>query len=103
MAAIVALDNWAIFVVRVHPVFRNIFSSLGFRQFVKAYIMGCQTVTATTVLTSSHLAHVLKKKFFNYNFHESFMAKNSVSVVNQLFCISYGTVVRDFESEAKTR
>ena len=69
MAAIVALDNWAIFVVGVHPVFRNIFSSLGFRQFVKAYIMGCQSVTATTVLTSSHLAHVLKKeaKFFNYN------------------------------------
>ena len=60
MTAIVALDNWAIFVVRIHPVFRNIFSSLVFRQFVKAYIMGCQTVTATTVLTSSHLAHVLK-------------------------------------------
>ena len=62
MAAIVALDNWTIFVVRIHPVFRNIFSSLVFRQFVKAYIMGCQTVTATTVLTSSHLAHVLKNK-----------------------------------------
>ena len=87
MTAIVALNNRAIFVVRIHPVFRNIFSSLGFRQFVKAYIMGCQTVTATTVLTSSHLTHVLKKKFLNYNFHASFMAKISVSVVNQLFCI----------------